>query len=349
MKRTTFILTLLLALPAFAAEEDALDLNQCKDRLSLSARFGFNIDAKFGPRTTPDGLAYSHLDGYVLMDSTGNFDPTSTFPGGITQNWGYDNSSRQRDGTSPFGGYPTTTMTRLASGDPATKKMDDDPAIGGELVYARRLYKKNKWHFGVEGAANFTPVDLRESSVTTGAGIQDSYQYFNGTTLPDSPGPDGQPFQGTFAGAPQYALISATPVNPTAVPVSVASKTKFDADIWGFRVGPYAEYQLHRRWAVNVCGGLAVALVDADASWRQTVTVNGVTDPTHSGSDSDSDVMWGWYVGANVTYHIHRRWDLNAGVQYQDVGTFDLDAGARRAELDLSKSLFVTVGVSCRF
>src|SRR6266850_7096576 len=96
MKRLQIILSLLLASRTFAGEDDEPDLNQCKDRLTLSARLGFNVRAKFGLRRTPDGMAYNYLDGYVLRDSTGDFDPTGTFPG-ITQNWGYDNSARQRD------------------------------------------------------------------------------------------------------------------------------------------------------------------------------------------------------------------------------------------------------------
>ena len=350
MKTMHITLALLLTLPAFAGETDAPELNDYKDRLTLNARVGFNIEAKFGPRFTPDGLAYNYLDGYVLLDSAGNFDPTGTFPG-ITQNWGYDNSARQRDGSAPFGGYPTVAMTRLASAtDPLMKKFDDDPVLGGEVVYSRRLYKKEKWRGGIEVAVNYTPVEMSESSVTVGSGVQDSFQYFNGTSPPDSPTANGQPFQGTFGPGGGYALISDTAVNPTAVPVSVASKARLDADIWGFRIGPYVEYQLHRRCALSLAAGLAVAIVDADASWSQTLTVNGVTDPTQSTRhDGDSDALWGWYAGANVIFHMNQRWDLTAGVQYQELDTYRQYVGSRQAELDLSKSLYFSIGANWKF
>jgi len=52
----------------------------------------------------------------------------------------------------------------------------------------------------------------------------------------------------------------------TPVPVSIAGQRKFDAELWGFRLGPYVERQLSRRWAVNLAGGLAVAIVNGDGS-----------------------------------------------------------------------------------
>jgi hypothetical protein len=347
MKKHSAILGLLLASRAFAAENDAPDLNQCKDRLTLSARFGFNVSAKFAPRLTPDGLAYNYLDGYVLRDSTGDFDPTGTFPG-VTQNWGYDNSTRQRDGSAPVGGFPTVSMTRLASGaDPFTDKFDDDPSLGFELVYARRLCVRDQWHFGVEAAVNFTSIGISESGTTSGSGVRDAYQYFPGTSPPNSPNANGEPYQGRFDQA--GIVISDTPASSTPVPVSVAAQRKFDADLWGFRLGPYVERQLSRRWAVNLAGGLAVAIVDGNASWSQTLTVSGVTDPTYSGHAKDCDVLWGWYVGGNITWHMDRRWDVTGGVQYQDVGIYRQNVGARRAELDLGQSIFVSIGISRRF
>lgn len=181
MKTRSILLGLLLTSPTFAAENNEPNLNQCKDRVTLAARFGFNVSAKFGPRLTPDGLPYNYLDGYVLPDSTGDFDPTGTFPG-ITQNWGYDNSARQRDGSVPVGGFPTVSMTRLASGtDPLMDEFDDDPNPGFELVYARRLCVCENLHFGVEVAANFTSIGLSESSTASGNGFLDAFQYFLGT------------------------------------------------------------------------------------------------------------------------------------------------------------------------
>jgi hypothetical protein len=79
------------------------------------------------------------------------------------------------------------------------------------------------------------------------------------------------------------------------------------------------------------------------------LTVNGVTDPTHSGSGSNTELMWGYYVGANVSWHINERWDLNAGVQFQDLGTLSQTVGNRQVELDMSEVVYLTVGISYKF
>src|SRR5258707_859080 len=97
MKRVhiySLVLVVAVSLLPALARADQDDTN----RLTLSARFGFNIRARFKsvsapspaatPRTAPDGQPYNYDDGYVHTDVSDNF-------GGQTWNWGYDNSSRQ--------------------------------------------------------------------------------------------------------------------------------------------------------------------------------------------------------------------------------------------------------------
>ena len=96
MKKNYLLLPVLAAASTLSvmADDTPLDkpsdksLDKFMDRLTFSGRFGLNINAKFGSRTAPGGGTYNYLDGYVHNDSTGNFDPTGTFPDGITQNWG---------------------------------------------------------------------------------------------------------------------------------------------------------------------------------------------------------------------------------------------------------------------
>ncbi len=110
MKMTNTIGTVLFAaallVTAAVRAEDPVTISTngpsiVANRLSLSARFGFNISGKFkgignglftvpapNPRRTLDGDAYNYDDGYVLTDSSGNF-------GGETRYWGYDDSASQ--------------------------------------------------------------------------------------------------------------------------------------------------------------------------------------------------------------------------------------------------------------
>lgn len=347
MKTINITLAGLMVSGAFARADDATDLNQNENRFTLSARLGFNIKAKFSNRLTPDRLPYNYLDGYVLPDSAGGYDPTDTFSG-ITQNWGYDNSTRQRDGTAPVGDFPAVAMTRFASGvDPMTRQMEDDPTPGLELGYLRRLGSfgsEGKWHYGIEAAVNFQKLDLSEGGVINDSGIQDYYQYFNGIGLPDSL------YQGHFSGAPLDSVISGSIAASDSVLISLPSHRKLDADIWGFRLGPYIERQFGKRFTLNAIGGLAVAVVDGNASWSQQLTVGqNPADPTIGGRSHDSDVLWGYYLGANATYHISQHWDVTGGVQYQDIGTYHQGVGERNVDLDFSNAIFIQLGISYCF
>src|SRR5690349_2116912 len=148
MKRNHYLLPVLcvgaLLLPAAArAQQDATN------RVTFSARFGFNISARFKgfgagapaapPRTTPRGDAYNYDDGYVLTDISGN-------AGGQTWYWGYDNSASQISGSNILLSRSTP------SGNFSSPSFDSDPQPGYELTYDRHLGNFNGVNYGVEVA-----------------------------------------------------------------------------------------------------------------------------------------------------------------------------------------------------
>jgi hypothetical protein len=122
----------------------------------------------------------------------------------------------------------------------------------------------------------------------------------------------------------------------------VSDRRRLDSDIWGFRLGPYAEFPITDRVNFQLCGGMAVALLNNDVAW--SITGTGL-----SGKGHDSAVLWGGYVAANLSVQLHKNWSAVGGVQYQNLGTYEHSFGGRRVELDLSHSFFVTLGVSCSF
>ena len=70
---------------------------------------------------------------------------------------------------------------------------------------------------------------------------------------------------------------------------------------------------------------------------------------TAGGSGSDTSLLWGYYIGLEAAYQINKDWAVEAGVQFQDLGTYSHNFGGRTAELDLSQSIFVHVGISYSF
>ena len=70
---------------------------------------------------------------------------------------------------------------------------------------------------------------------------------------------------------------------------------------------------------------------------------------TASGSGSDFSMLCGYYLGLNAAYQFTERWSVEAGMQYQNLGTYDHNFGGRMMQLDLSKSVFLTIGLGYRF
>ena len=307
------------------------------NRFRLTARTMFNFTGGFtssggailnSGQRTPDGNPYNYNDGYVLTDISGN-------AGGLTWNWGYNNSS-QISGN-------TILMHRFASeGDSAMES--GGPAPGFELTYDHELGRAHGFEYGVEVALNYANVSLR-SSHQGSAGITqttDAYSFTAGTTPPPAP------YQGTFAG-PGF-LISGTPASSSvaAGTAQVAISQRLDGDIWGWRVGPYLDFPVAGHVHCSLSAGLSTAVFDVSGSWSETVAFAGNV-ASGSGSGSDTSLQWGGYAGLNLSWEFYSRWAVDAGVQYQYLQQYRQSLGGRNAELNLDKTVFLNVGVSWRF
>ncbi len=338
---------LLCATAAAADPSDDVKANMT-NRISLSLRFGLGISARFkgiggslqssaapaNGRKTPDGDRYNYDDGYVLTDASGN-------AGNQTWYWGYDNSSQVSGNNILFD-------RSTAPGLPASRTARSEPYIGAELAYNRRLGVKEDWHnlrYGLEGAVNCLPISLNLSSRFSGnlTRVTDTYPYTPGTTPPTAPS------QGTFNG-PGFVIGSA-PISSTTtfLPATVLERDRYEANLWGLRLGPSLEFPCCDRFRVHLSGGLAVGLLDSSASWRQTITVTAEGPATLGGHADKLDVLWGAYAGLDAAWQLSNHWSLDGGVQFQDLGQHNQKLGLRQVQLDLSHSLFLLASISYSF
>jgi hypothetical protein len=318
------------------------------NRLTLSARFGFNIAARFkgvsgltapaiGSRTTPRGDAYNYEDGYLLQDVSGNF-------GGQTWYWGYDDSSRQVSGNSILLSRSTF------SGNSKTVSADGEPALGFELAYTRPVGNWGKLSYGFEVAGNYLNVSLRNTRALPAAvtRVTDVYDFTQGTTPPTAT--TSAPYQGSYDG-PGF-MVSDTPSASTTTKLNgaaIVGHRDFDANVWGFHCGPDFEYPVGQHLKLGASAGLAAAWIDAEASWSEAVEISWVRGPAVSGTGHGSDFLWGFYVGGTVSYDLTERWSLVAGAQYQFLDQYRHIFGGREVEADFSQTILVTVGVGFKF
>jgi opacity protein-like surface antigen len=348
MKKTQLLWQAFLATSSMAVIpiNDPPPADSFLDHLTVSAQFGFNINARFGPRTTPDGFGYNFLDGYVLPDTGGGYNPyTGTTVPPVTQNWGANNAAQ----VVPAGGSPQQVLLHtLLGGGGVSQSFGDDPHLGIELRYQRELGTHGQWHYGLEGAFNYMNLCMSDDvNASSGREYVFSDSFVSGGTTGNTL---TAPYSGHYdiGKFPLEPIIYLNPDSSRVVPMTYAGHDKFEADIWGLHLGPFLQHPLGKRGDITLSGGLAVALINASASWSQSLTVNSATS-SFSGSGSGADVLLGYYVGANAAYHLSKRWDLNAGLEYQDVGTYQKTVGARQVQLDLSQSVYLTIGVSYKF
>jgi opacity protein-like surface antigen len=330
------------------------------NRISVAYRMGFQMNAKFkrlggllaksnpGP-ATGTGQVHNYDDGYILPDSRQVDDH-------FTWNWGFNSPSQVQPGEgTPYG----FLLLHSSSSPPtATSHQDEDPQHGFEITYNRQLGMIRNWRWGLESAFNFSDLTVHDNSALkhTAERTTDTYSLDGLNPYAPPPAPPNTPYMGTPGGGYPGGggpLISDIPVRRVteAIPggATITGSRTFEAIAYGLRLGPYLEAPIGNRFTVSFSGGLALALVDSELRFKETVNVPGVGTTTRSGSGSHSDLMAGWYVSGGFSYALSDSVGLFAAVQYQDVGLYKETEKRKQAQLELGGNIFLSLGVSFSF
>ena len=311
-----------------------------KNRVGVSYRSGWNIKGTFSgsgvaaaqsnPGPATGGVDHEYDDGYVRVDSTHN-------GMGLTWNWGFDSPGQVT------GDNLEMRSSRILGG--GENSADDELQHGFEISYGRKMGMLGKLRWGFEGAFNYTYVGLEESgsAPVTVVTTVDTYDV-SGISPFDPPGSQ-TPYRGTFLGPgtliPDAPISRREEITPGAI---ATGKRELNANLFGMRLGPYIELPLNDKWTISLNGGFALVAVNSDFKYSDAV-LGGRT----GGSDTETELLSGGYIGANVAFQVTPSTRIFAGAEYQHVGDFTQDAGGRRAKLDLGESVFVKAGVSFSF
>ncbi len=329
------------------------------NRLSISYRMGLNITVDFkklggvkaisnpnlhvDPANT-NTLIRSYDGGYVGTDITGN----NHGPGfeGTTWYWGYSSS-----GSAQGGGLTLSSAESPANA--VSENNSGDPQHGFEIAYDRQLGRKDKWKFGLEGAFGYERLSISDSH-TLQATVRRTTDVFGvpGGVVLEPPG-----YQGTYEGP--GTVIDADPsqhsttVTHSSTDTIVGSR-EIDANIFMFRLGPYAEYPLSDKFSAQFGAGLYMVVGDTHFMFHETVTivdpVTGVARTAHhSGDGWDMDFLVGGYVGANIAYAITDDVGVFVGAQFQGAGRSVNTQKGKESVLDLGESVVVSIGASYSF
>jgi hypothetical protein len=134
----------------------------------------------------------------------------------------------------------------------------------------------------------------------------------------------------------------------------VSGTRTVEADLLGFRLGPYFEYPLGDRFKVAGSVGGLLMVVDEQANWSESVAVNTATSTGYwTGSSSVSSdslgVTGGFYVGVDAGWEFADDWSLVGGVKWLDARTYTQNLGAGQVVLDLSQAVTLNLGISYSF
>jgi hypothetical protein len=323
--------------PVLAQQADTdLFKIQNANRFSLGARIGMNFDAKFQTTRRQPGpptgrIDYNYDDGYVRVDVSGN-------AGDQTWNWGYNNASQIVGDAIEYHKIDSPILPL------STSTSSDDAYYGLELVYQRlagTFMSGGGW--GFEAAFSYHDIDLQDERSGSGPGtlLTDRFPG-NGIEWPNPR------YRGTFNGP--GPVIGATPTRTiTGETVSFASDHHLQGQMFGFRFGPFIEWNFNRRFSVAISGGLALAPALIDYDFEETLATESGRTHVEQGTSNKTDLLYGNYVGGVVRFQITEQWGVYAGAQYETLNEWEHSVGKRTATLDPGSTFYGVAGVTWRF
>lgn len=350
-------ISIVSSMPSLAAEP-RLELEQpaqaARNRVSLGFQIGFNMPVTFKnlggyaalstPKMTLDNDPYNYDNGYVLRDSS--FTTTDPELAAYTSYWGYD------PGTVMPGGN-TIVLERSSAEASAKATRDSEVSPGFQLDYNRELIKRDSWQGGLGVGFAYARLDLSDSSPQWGDSTLAK------TTFGFPEGVDqvpGNPSAGNYGrkeggGGVPVIIAEAQAVSSTRLinGQAITGNREFQANLYRFRLGPWVDYQLSKDITLSFSGGFALAYVESDFKFDETVTVGNLTPVSHRGNGSQSAWMPGGYVAGNLAVALSEKWSAFGGIEFQSLGRYSHTVNGKEAVLDLTKSLYATLGVSYSF
>lgn len=321
--------------------------------VSFSAGAAFNISAQFRGHPGVLNLQNSQGQSGATFFDNGYVGPDVSGDPSLTTFWGYNQvEQRTISGGNVVGiNYARTTLSPEAT----SPSIDADPSPSGEIVVRRQFACSSRVTFGVEFAASYTRLDLDDNSPYAADGQRTGYSFgLPGPVDADLFPPAG--YQGPFNGLGPVLNLGQSASPATIVPgaVAVTGTRQLEADVFGFRLGPYLEFEFGDKFAASFSAGGVMALINDRVTWSESVSVNSATDSGYwtgqvSARGSECGVEYGYYVGADVGYLINHHWSVIAGCQLQGLSTYKHQIGQGELRLDLSRSLIVNLGVRYRF
>lgn len=305
--------------------------------LNIKANFSMSGTFKFSQNnpgaTGSGGVDRIYDDGYVRVDANGTADNS-------TWNWGYQNPGQTN---TPQQLLFHAADSYTASGNAA---VSGDAQVGFETTYGGQMTRWGSALVGWEFGFGFLPINIKDDRTITGVSATQITHSFDasGIVIPDAP------YAGTYNGP--GALISDVAQfvsGNTYNDRTLTGERKLDVNLYSFRLGPTFQWEFHPRFALAVSGGAAVGIVSGQLKFNEAVRFPDGSTAVNVGSYSSTELTYGGYLSAALLFHAVKNGDFYIGAQYMPMSNATFSGGGREATLDLTGSLYLSVGINWPF
>jgi hypothetical protein len=293
----------------------------------------------FNAQPLGGGRNHNYDNGFVRVDSSGNNN-------GDTWNWSYQDAA-QYDPAN--GGSISYTLTNSQADAAVTE--DGENATGfecytyydmGTAVFPKLKDLGATW--GFRGGLHYAHVDVGNSAVLNSSTFVLTDRFNLGGVTPPA-----APHTGTFNGP--GPLIGDAPIRSTAdgAAALVSGSRELDVHLTTLSFGSYLEMPVCRSFSVLFEGGLNAAVASGDYDFQSTTAIAGLGSKNSSGSDSETRILPGAYLGLSGVYQLNPNWSIQASGRYQYLDDFSLGENGSEAELSFGSAFILSLGASYSF
>lgn len=307
---------------------------------------GFNIKANFKMNGTfgisgaaPGAVGVfgaNHVfeDGYVKVDSTGDKD--------LTWNWGINNSDQWDQPNNRLLMHGTDNFTASAATDGK-----DSIFVGFDMAYGGSLWRRDRIRIGWEFGFGLLPISISDNSTMSVSARHSTYAFDTGgidlsTMMPFLP------YRGTSQGPGPEIHNQATLLDTTTETATLVGSRTLDVTLYTFKLGPTLFWDINRYMGLSVGAGPALGLVSGNLKYNETLLLATGSTP-NIGQIGATEITYGGYVNAMLTFHTVRNGDFYIGAQYMPLGKVRVAGNGRQSDLNLSGQVNISAGINWPF
>ena len=122
-----------------------------------------------------------------------------------------------------------------------------------------------------------------------------------------------------------------------------------DVDLTTFNFGTYLEVPVAPKFDLMFEAGVSAAVAAGSYNFESSTSATGLGTQASSGSDSDTSVLTGFYLGVGGTYQLNDKWSIQAAGRYQCMEDFELGANGSNASLSFDSAFVLSLGALYSF